>query len=406
MIKGIHLMRIGGVEIRLDWSLLIIVALVTISLGNGVLARWHPEWSALTIWTTAVAAAILLLVSVLLHELAHALVGRRHGIEIKRITLFVFGGMSHLEGEPHAWRAELWMAIVGPIVSLLIGGICIGIASAALAGEGALAAEPLAAIRELGPGATLMLWLGPVNMVLALFNVVPAFPLDGGRVVRAIIWGATGNFARATRLASVLGQAFGWALIAAGVAMMLGLTVPIFGTGLVGGLWISLIGWFLHNAAIMSYRQAQLGEALAGVRVGEIMKTEFATVPADLPVQTLVDDYLMSREQRCYPVVDGRELSGIVCLDDLRHMRRADWPAARTREIMTPADRLVTMSPGTPANEALTALTNRRVNQLPIVDHGEIKGLLSREDILKWLAFFGPAPAIGRRYERTAGPST
>ena len=383
-------MRAGGVEIRLDWSLLIIVALVTVSLGGGLLPRWHPDWSALAIWTTAIAAAILLLVSVLLHELAHALVGRRHGIDIKRITLFVFGGMSHLEGEPHAWRAELWMAIAGPIVSLTIGGICMVLASIPLAGEGTFAADPLAAIRELGPGATLMLWLGPVNIVLALFNLVPAFPLDGGRVVRAIIWGFSGDFARATRWASALGQAFGWVLIAAGVAMMLGLAVPIFGTGLTGGLWLALIGWFLHNAAIASYRQAQLGEALAGVRVGEIMKTDFATVRADLPVQTLVDDYLMSREQRCYPVVDGRALSGIVCLDDLRHTRRADWPAARTSEIMTPAERLLTLSPSTPASEALTALTTRRVNQLPIVERGEIKGLLSREDILQWLAFFSP----------------
>ena len=402
MIKGIHLSTIGGVEIRLDWSLLIIVAIVTVSLGGGLLPRWHPDWSALTIWTTAVAAAVLLLVSVLLHELAHALVGRRHGIDIKRITLFVFGGMSHLEGEPHAWRAELWMAIVGPIVSLLIGAACITLAGVAFTGDAAFAADPLAAIAELGPGATLMLWLGPVNIVLALFNLVPAFPLDGGRVVRAIIWGASGSFTRATRWASLLGQAFGWLLIAAGVAMMLGLTVPLFGTGLAGGLWIALIGWFLHNAAIMSYRQAQLGEALAGVRVGEIMKTDFATVRADLPVQTLVDDYLMSREQRCYPVVDGRALSGIVCLDDLRHTRRADWPAARTSDIMTPAERLLTLSPSTPASEALTALTGRRVNQLPIVERGEIKGLLSREDVLKWLTFLSPGPDGGA--ERAARP--
>lgn len=402
MFKGIHLMRVGGVDVRLDWSLLIIVALITVSLGGGLLPNWHPDWSALALWATAAAAAALLIVSVLLHELAHALVGRRHGIDVKRITLFVFGGMAHLESEPHAWRAELWMAIVGPIVSLLIGGICIALAGIALGGESAFAADPLAAISELGPGATLMLWLGPVNIVLALFNLVPAFPLDGGRVVRAILWGATGSFTRATRWASALGQAFGWLLIAAGVAMMLGLAVPIFGTGLVGGLWLALIGWFLHNAAMMSYRQAQFGEALAGVEVREIMKTDFATVHADLPVQTLVDDYLMSREQRCYPVVDGRALAGIACLDDLRRTRRADWSATRTSEIMTPVERLSTLSPSTPASEALTALTTRRVNQLPIVERGEIKGLLSREDILQWLAFFGTG--VDGRAERPARP--
>lgn len=399
MIKSIHLMRVGGVEIFLDWSLLIIVALVTVSLGSGLLPSWHPDWSALAIWGTGLAAAALLIASVLLHELAHALVGRRHGVEIKRITLFVFGGMSHLEAEPHAWRAELWMAIAGPIVSLLIGGVCIAAVSAAV-GEGGLGAEPLAAIRELGPVATLLLWLGPVNLVLAVFNLVPAFPLDGGRVVRAILWGAGGSFARATRSASMLGQVFGWVMIAAGVAMMLGLTVPLFGTGLAGGIWLALIGWFLHNAAIMSYRQAQLGEALAGVQVGDLMKAEFATVPADLAVQTLVDDYLMSREQRCYPVVEGRVLSGIVCLEDVRRVPRARWAATRVSEIMSPTEQLVTLSPDMPASEALIALTRRRVNQLPIVERGEIKGLLSREDILKWLALASP----GGREQRAAPP--
>jgi CBS domain-containing protein len=289
------------------------------------------------------------------------------------------------------------MAIAGPLVSLLIGAACIAIASAALPANASLEGEPLEAIRELGPGATLLLWLGPVNIVLALFNLVPAFPLDGGRVVRALIWGSSGNFARATRWAAMLGQAFGWLLIASGVAMLLGLAVPLFGTGLVGGLWLALIGWFLHNAAIMSYRQAQLGEALAGVRIAEIMKTEFATVPPNLPVQGLIDDYLMSREQRCYPVVDSRTLAGIVCLDDLRKTPRSQWAAARVSDVMTPAERLVTLSPSTPASEALTALTSRRINQLPIVEHGELRGLLSREDILKWLAFFGPAAASDAR---------
>jgi CBS domain-containing protein len=306
--------------------------------------------------------------------------------------------MSHLEGEPRAWRAELWMAIAGPIVSLVIGGACIALAGTALSGD--FAADPLAAIGELGPGATLMLWLGPVNTVLAVFNLVPAFPLDGGRVVRALLWGAGGDFAKATRWASALGQAFGWLLIAAGVAMMLGLTVPVFGTGLVGGLWIALIGWFLHNAAHMSNRQAQLQQSLAGVRVADIMKTEFATVPKELPVQALIDDYFMSREQRCYPVVDGRKLAGIVCLDDLRRTRREDWPATRAGDIMTPAERLVTMPPSAPASEALTTLTSRRVNQLPIIERGEIQGLLSREDVLKWLAFFAPSSGSDPRAER------
>ena len=260
MIGALRVARIAGVEIFLDWSLLIIFILVTVSLGGGLFPQWHPEWNAATTWLTAAAAAVLLLVSVLLHELSHAIVGRAQGAQIKRITLFVFGGMAHIEQEPKVWRAEFWMAIVGPFVSLGLGTAFIFLGSLGVAGDAFAAEDPEALLRELSPLQTLLLWLGPVNIVLAIFNIIPAFPLDGGRVLRAILWGTTGDLTRATRWASQGGQAFAWVLIAAGISMVLGLQVPVLGTGAASGLWIALIGWFLHNAAVMSYRQQRVQE--------------------------------------------------------------------------------------------------------------------------------------------------
>jgi Zn-dependent protease len=265
MSGGFHLMRVAGVDVFLDWSLAIIFFLITASLGSGLFPAWHPEWSAATSWVTAAAAAVLFLASVLVHEMSHALVGRARGMEIRRITLFIFGGMAHLEEDAREWRTEFYMALVGPVTSLAIGFLCIWLGSLGVGEVTARMDQPAEMLAGLGPWTTLLLWLGPVNIVLGLFNLVPGFPLDGGRVMRAAIWGATGDLHKATRWASNGGRAFAWFLIAAGVAMILGVRVPFFGTGFVGGLWLALIGWFLHNAAIMSYRQSPgAGRGTAG----------------------------------------------------------------------------------------------------------------------------------------------
>ena len=201
MPRGFHLARIAGIDVYLDWSLAIIFSLVTFSLGAIAFPSWHPEWSAATSWLTAVAAAILFFTSVLIHELAHALVGRRYGIEVPTITLFVFGGMAQMREEPQAWRPELLMAIAGPITSLLLGGLFIWLGSIT-AGPLPETADPQVFLSALNPVATLFFWLGPINVLLGVFNMVPGFPLDGGRVLRAALWGITGDIVRATRWAS------------------------------------------------------------------------------------------------------------------------------------------------------------------------------------------------------------
>jgi Zn-dependent protease/predicted transcriptional regulator len=389
MRSAIRLGSVAGIEVLIDWSLAIIFFLVTFSLGAGLFPAWHPEWSALLIWMTALAAAVLFFASVFVHELSHALVGRAMGIEIRRITLFIFGGMAHLEREPHTWRAELWMAIAGPIVSLLLGGLFLFVGALALGGDSFDPNAPEETLSRMGPLATLCLWLGPINIVLGLFNLVPGFPLDGGRVLRAVAWRITGDLKIATRWASRLGQFFAWTLIAIGIAMMLGVRVPVFGTGLLSGLWLAFIGWFLNQAAFMSYRQLLVRESLDDVPVSRVMQSQFTSVTSGMTVSQLVDEHLLHSDQRAYPVVDDGKLVGLVCLEDVRKTNRDAWAHTRVADIMTPASNLAHIGPGEDTSEALSTLTSRGVNQLPVVENGRVRGLVRREDILRWLALRG-----------------
>ena len=397
--RGLHLMRIAGIDIIVDWSLLIIFALIVMGLASGVFPQWHPQWSAATAWLTALIAAVLFFTSVLLHELSHALVGRVNGIEVKRITLFVFGGMAQMEHEPGRWPAELKMAIVGPLTSLVIGVLCLyagtyGISAAAIERAGGL--QRLLA--EANPGQTLLLWLGQVNVLLALFNLVPAFPLDGGRVLRALMWGATHDLRRATRWASSLGQAFAWLLIGAGIAMVLGLSVPILGAGLINGLWLAFIGWFLNNAALMSYRQLLTREMLQDVHIARLMLTRFEVVPPQLPLETLIEGYMLRSDQRAFPVVDGDgQFLGLVCQRDIERMPPEKRRTMTVREAMKPAASLVVARPGDDALDVLNILAQRDINQVPVIENGRAIGLLRRADILRWLALHSlhnaPKPA-------------
>jgi CBS domain-containing protein len=214
---------------------------------------------------------------------------------------------------------------------------------------------------------------------------VPGFPLDGGRVLRAAIWGATGNLRRATRLASHVGQGFAWIFVGAGVAMMLGVRVPVFGSGLLGGLWLTFIGWFLNNAAVISYRQLLLRESLEDVTEAGIMQSHLVRVPAQMPVSTLVDELVMASGQRAFPVEDDGHFVGLVVLRDLHGRGRADWECTRVCDVMIPVERLATVSPGEPAVDLLDVLGRRDVNQVPVVDAGRLVGLVRREDVLRWL---------------------
>jgi Zn-dependent protease len=254
---GFTLGRVAGIEVYVHASLLIVFALVSFSLATGLLPAWHPDWGAAMRWTFALVAAALLIGSVAIHELSHAWVGRAGGIPVWRVTLFVFGGMAHLEAEPRSWRVELWTALAGPAASLAIGMAFLVLGFALGASETA-DARPGHLLAALGPTATLLLWLGQINIVLAAFNMLPGFPLDGGRVLRALIWRSSGDMLAATRFAARSGQALSWLLIAMGLAMVFGWRLPLLSGGPAGGTWLALMGWFLNAAALAGYRDVSL----------------------------------------------------------------------------------------------------------------------------------------------------
>jgi CBS domain-containing protein len=255
--------------------------------------------------------------------------------------------------------------------------------------------QPQAVLARLGPLTTLLAWLGPVNIFLGIFNMVPGFPMDGGRVLRAVMWAITGDLRRATQAASRIGQGFAFLLMSTGFMMVLGLRVPFLGGGFVNGLWLALIGWFLNNAAVMSYRQLLVRMSLEHVPVARLMQTQFTRIDPQMRVSTLVDEQLMPSGQRAFPVERDGALVGLVSLADLRKCPRETWADSTVAEIMTPVKALVCLTPQQDAMEALALVAQGNLNQLPVVDNDKLVGLVRREDILKWLAVHGEPAARG-----------
>lgn len=382
---GFRMGRLFGVEIRVDWSLAIIFALILFNLGAGLFPLWHPDWSPLLAWGVAFGAAVAFFVSVLLHELSHAVVARANGISVRGITLFLFGGLAHMEGEPPTPRSEFLMAIVGPVTSAAIG-IAAATGGWALAGPALAPAveandpEALqAALARVGPVATLLLWLGPVNVILALFNVLPGFPLDGGRVLRSVLWGITDDLVKATRWASRAGQAFAWLLMAWGV-------LDILAGAFAQGIWLILIGWFLNTAARRSYQELLIRQALEDVPVARVMRSHLDRVSPEMSIQSFVRDHVMVTEQQAFPVERDESLVGLVSLYDLRKVPQTEWGVTPVQAIMTPVESLSTLPPDVGAERALEELSRHDVEQIPIVEGRRLLGLVRRGDLVKWLA--------------------
>jgi Zn-dependent protease/CBS domain-containing protein len=382
---GLRVGRIFGIEIHVDWSWIFIFLLVSWNLAAGVFPAWHPDWGPGLNWAVAIAAALLFFASILLHELAHSLVAKARGLPVRRITLFLFGGVSNIEREPPSPKTEFLMAIVGPITSIVLGVIFLFLGNIMAASMAETVTDPVAVFSRLDPLPTLMLWVGPVNIIVGLFNLVPGFPLDGGRVLRSILWAVTNDLRKATRWASAVGQMFGWLLIVAGIAMVFGVEVPIFGSGLIGGLWLAFIGWFLNNAAEASYHQLVIQDLLEDVPVARLMRRDVSVVSPELPVSSLIYDLMMTTDEDAFVVMEGNSVVGMVSLEDVRKLPREAWERTTVREIMTPADRLAVATPEEDASEALNDLTNRDVRQLPVVKDGRLIGMLRRRDIVKWL---------------------
>jgi len=386
MRTGLSLGRIFGIRVNIDWSWIFIFILVTWNL-RVVFGLSHPEWSGALSWGLGVAASLLFFASVLAHELAHSLVARARGIPVRSITLFLFGGVSSIERDPESPTSEFLIAVVGPATSIILGVLLILLAGIGLSFTAARTAitNPMQLVAQLGPVTTMLMWLGSINITLGIFNLIPGFPLDGGRVLRSILWGATNNLREATRWSSYVGRAIAWLFIVAGIAMIFGVSIPIFGTGFIGGLWLVFIGWFLNSAAIQSYQRVVINDILDDVTVERMMYRNPPTVPADTTITHLVDKYVMRADDHAFPVVDQGEFVGMVTLDDIRGVPRMQWDERLVRDIMTPVSDLVLTTPGEPADQAFNKLASRDVRQLPVMEGGQLVGLLRRSDVVRWL---------------------
>lgn len=394
MRSGIRIARIFGINIYIDWSWLFIFLLLTWSLAAGF-GQFNTEWSSALHWGIALLASLLFFASVLAHELAHSLVAKAQNIPVHNITLFLFGGVSNIQQNPRSPRAEFLMVSVGPLTSIGLG-ILFLIGFATTAGPQASAmVTPRALFEQLSPLSALLLWLGQINILLGLFNLIPGFPLDGGRVLRSILWGSTGDFLKGTRWAAIIGQGFAWLLILTGIAMAFGIQVPLLGSGIVGGIWLAFVGWFLSNAATRSLQQVQVEDILDGVTAERLMRADVPTVAPDTTVSDLVQDYIMATDERAFPVMEGDRMVGLVTMEDVREIESNDRDSFTVGEIMTPAEELVTVASQEEASDALRKLIQRDVRQVPVLCNGVFVGMVRRRDIIHWLQLHSSGGVTG-----------
>jgi len=385
MRSGFKVGSLFGINIYIDWSWILIFLLVTWNLAGAVFPSLHPDWGTGLNIALGIAASLLFFLSILAHELAHSLVAKARGLPIRRITLFFFGGVSNIEREPPSPKTEFLMAIVGPLTSILLGVVFLWLGRQNITGMNTGLDNPEQLLRGLDPLSTMLLWLGPINILIGLFNLVPGFPLDGGRILRSVFWAMMDDFRKATRWATIIGQGFGWLMILAGIAMIFGATIPLLGTGIGNGIWFAFIGWFLVNAAAQSYQQVLIEDMLEGVPVTRLMRETAPAVSPNMPLSAFVYDHVMRGDERAFPVMDGERLLGVVYVENLREVDRSHWDTTTVKEVMTPEKELEVVTPREDAMDAFQKLARKEMRQIPVVQNGELVGMLRRRDILRWL---------------------
>jgi Zn-dependent protease/predicted transcriptional regulator len=366
--SGIPIGKAFGISLRLHYSWFIIFILVTWALTASYFPSVYPSWSLASRIAAGIITSLLFFGSVLVHELMHSIVSQRQGIPVQSITLFVFGGVSQITEEPKQPKDEFRMAIAGPLSSLVIGGIFFGIFFAVRNIDN-FAAQFVAAIAY---------WLGYINLALGVFNLIPGFPLDGGRVFRSLWWWRSRNLKSATRIASNIGRVIGFLFIFGGVWL-------VFAGYWFNGLWFALIGWFLESAAIGSYRQLLLQEMLKGHVASEVMSRDCVVVSPETNIERLVNENILTSGRRCFPVVDDSQIMGMMTLHNVRAVPRERWGAATVKEAMTPFDRLKWVRPDEELSSVLRLLTENDINQVPVVQDGQIVGMVTRENLLNFV---------------------
>jgi Zn-dependent protease len=361
MKNSLQLGKILGIPIKLHISWFLVAVLITWTLAAGYFPQEYPGWPALTYWLVGAITAIFFFASVLVHELGHSVLALREQVPVKDITLFIFGGVAKIGREPPTAGAEFRIAIAGPVSSLVLATV-FGLLGSAFAGS-PISAAPLA-------------YLSRINLLLAVFNMIPGFPLDGGRVLRAALWAYGGSFQNATRWASRAGRVVAYGFILFGVGQIL------IGNGFLNGLWLVFIGWFLNNAAESSYQQVLLREVLKGVKASSVMTQECATVPGSLSVDQLVEEHVLTGGQRCFFVSDGGNMEGLITLHNLRSVPRERRPGLTSGQVMTRIDGVLQVHPDDDLWNVLQKMDEHDINQVPVMADDKFLGMITRERLL------------------------
>ena len=374
----IRVARVFGFEINVHWSWFFIFFLVTATFATVRLEDYFPDWTSSRRWVVGAFIALIFFLSILLHEMSHSLIARRYGIPVSSITLFIFGGVSNLEKEPDNARQEFWIAIVGPLMSFLIAGVL---------GAGYFLLDDVeSGVSDVCGN------LAVINLAIGAFNLVPGFPLDGGRVLRSLFWAQKRSILDATRLASMIGQYVAYGIMGVGVVLFLAFDF-------VTGIWFFLIGNFLRNASAASYQQLFMETVIKGVPAASVARHDYTPVSPEVLISSLVDEHVLGGAGRCFPVMAGEELLGLVTLTDVRKVPRDQWSSVTVYRAMTPFSRLIIAGPKDDLTKVLQDMTAADVNQIPIVDGRLMRGLIHRSDAMRYIQVrqeIGSAPSPAR----------
>ncbi len=363
MVGTFRIGRLFGFEINIHWSWLFIFFLVTWTFSNSILKDFYPDWTSARRLVVGGGIAIVFFLSILLHEMSHSILAKRFGIPVTSITLFVFGGVSNLAKEPQNARQEFWIAVVGPLTSLALA-LLFAIAHLAL--------------HPIDRGASgVATHLAVLNFSIGIFNLVPGFPLDGGRVLRSMFWWRKRNMLDATRIASNVGQVVAY--------VIMGLGVISFFFSIITGIWLFLIGNFLRSASAASYEQLFLERVLKGIPVLLVARNDYTKVPPDLTLTELVEDYVFAADGRAFPVMAGDELLGLITLTDLRKVPREEWKTTTVYRAMTPFAKLRTVEATDDLPKVLAHMAAGDINQVPLVEGKLLRGMIHRSDLIRYI---------------------
>lgn len=364
MRSHIELGHIRGIRIGLHYSWFLIALLLILSFSASFGSR-YPDWNMGLVIAMAVPTTLLFFVSLLLHEMAHSLLALHYRMRVREITLFALGGVSQIEGEVPSPISEFWIAVVGPVTSAIIGVVSLGAAYLTQA----TATEPLSVMLQ---------WVGVINLSVAVFNLLPGYPMDGGRILRAFLWWKWDDLRRATRATARAGTVLAITFIVMGL-------VDFFGGSRLGGLWIAFLGWFLLQASRESELEVSLRDELANVRVGDLMVTNPASIDGRITVQDFVDQELLRTARRYFVVQENGSIVGIVTPHDVRRVQRSSWATTPVEFVMHPLQTMRSVDPGSSLLEALDAMASADLNQVPVLRGDRCVGLLSRAEVLAYL---------------------